>query len=223
MQPWQLITIIIILSGIIGGYANYYQNLENSGGHQSDKIRSILNGLIASACVPLFLNLLSSELIKTANQANFVHYFVLVGFCLIAAYFSDKFLFQVSESVFQLKQKQDKIEQKQADIEKKVNESSEMVENIADQHSDAKITPEAIIENAKTKSSITNTNSEVVLNEFLKGNYKFRTLDGLSSALNLDKAETNLILNELKSANIIKEFSKKDGSKLYSKNTNLIQ
>lgn len=223
MQTWLTITLIITFCGFLGGLGNYYQNTITDEGKKINLVRFILTGLIASATVPLFLKMLASNLLTDIEQKKMEAYFVLTGFCLIASYFSEKFLNHVSESVFQIKQKQEELERIQADIEKKVNQSSEMVENIADQHSDAKITPEAIIENAKTKSSITNTNSEVVLNEFLKGNYKFRTLDGLSSALNLDKNETNFILNELMSANIIKEFSKKDGSKLYSKNTNLIQ
>lgn len=84
------IVLILILSGAMGGIASYIR----------DKTLSISSyiflGIFAALTVPLFLNLTSSSIIKEIynekNSSVMPIYFVLMGFCLIAAYSSGNFL-----------------------------------------------------------------------------------------------------------------------------------
>lgn len=109
-----LIFAAMLLSGVFGGLANYFlsKNSEQSKG----VIEYLILGIVASFTVPLFLNMISSNLIeKTITDSIFL--FVFIGFCLIASVFSRKFL----ENIYN----------KLANEIQKIKENVENIENAA--------------------------------------------------------------------------------------------
>ena len=77
-----IILLIMIVAGILGGIANFF--LSDRGGDSGRRERSkyIILGVISALTVPLFLNMLSSNLLEAARTRP-VDFFVFAGFCLI--------------------------------------------------------------------------------------------------------------------------------------------
>jgi len=96
-----IVTSIIILFGILGGLVNYITTKEDHADDNSSFSRligTLISGIGASFLVPLFLNMISSDIIKeTRNDAY--KFLVLAGFCLVAAFSSRTFIKTLSSKV----------------------------------------------------------------------------------------------------------------------------
>lgn len=107
---------IMILTGILGGIANYFLSDRQGELSSRDGTKYAVLGVIAALTVPLFLNMISSNLLEAARTRP-VDFFVFAGFCLIYVVASRRVfenaankllsqLDQVKRDVSQLKQKQ---------------------------------------------------------------------------------------------------------------------
>ncbi|MFZ0483397.1 MAG: YEATS-associated helix-containing protein [Desulfobacterales bacterium] len=90
-----LVLGVMVISGTLAGLTNYFFS-EN---HKPPVLRAILGrcllGIVAALTVPLFLNIISSNLLSTA-QKNPMNLLVFNGICLIFAFV----LFRFKEIVF---------------------------------------------------------------------------------------------------------------------------
>ena len=92
--------VVMLIAGIFGGVINYL--LDQESGKSSAQLernallKSITIGLGASFLVPLFLAIISSDLIEL-NKLDSSKILVFLGFCLVAAISSRKFIFTLSE------------------------------------------------------------------------------------------------------------------------------
>ena len=84
-----VILLIMIAAGVLGGLANYFLSDRGDRGDRSSKApvrgdfyKFPILGVIAALTVPLFLNMISSNLLEAARTRP-VDYFVFAGFCLI--------------------------------------------------------------------------------------------------------------------------------------------
>lgn len=77
-----LIFGIMVLTGMLGGAANFF--LADRQGERGGKewLRYPILGMVAAFTVPLFLNMISSTLLEGARTKP-IDYFVFAGFCLI--------------------------------------------------------------------------------------------------------------------------------------------
>ncbi len=73
---------IMVLAGILGGVANYFLSDRQGELSSRDGIKYSVLGIIAALTVPLFLNMISSNLLEAARTRP-VDFFVFAGFCLI--------------------------------------------------------------------------------------------------------------------------------------------
>jgi DNA-binding transcriptional ArsR family regulator len=73
---------IMIAAGILGGVANYFLSDRQGELSSRDGFKYATLGVIAALTVPLFLNMLSSNLLEAARTRP-VDFFVFAGFCLI--------------------------------------------------------------------------------------------------------------------------------------------
>jgi DNA-binding transcriptional ArsR family regulator len=73
---------IMILAGILGGVANYFLSERPADQGRRDWGKYPILGVIAALTVPLFLNMISSNLLEAARTRP-VDFFVFAGFCLI--------------------------------------------------------------------------------------------------------------------------------------------
>ena len=73
---------IMLLAGVLGGIANYFLSDRQGELSSRDGFKYATLGVIAALTVPLFLNMLSSNLLEAARTRP-VDFFVFAGFCLI--------------------------------------------------------------------------------------------------------------------------------------------
>jgi ABC-type siderophore export system fused ATPase/permease subunit len=120
---------IILLAGIYGGIVNYFTlyNQKESGSNRKF-CGAILAGVAASFMVPLFLSMISSDLIENSRKDD-KYYFVFAGLCLVAGIFSRRFINSIGKKILdQVEKANEKINQ----VEAKNKEQVSVVKMIQD-------------------------------------------------------------------------------------------
>lgn len=211
-----IIGLIILLCGLLGGYANYHRFETNTSFQSFNLRKSLLTGLVASATVPLFLNMVSSNLLKEASESGGEYkYFIFAGFCLIAAFFSNRFLQSVSDRVIQ------DLQDKTRKIEEETTENKEKVEALIDKNVDEPNAADIDVENPIQKAEVLKEKAEdkdlnALLKSFSESNYSFRTINGLSKSTGLEISETKKLVKELENKEVLRMHKRKDGTSIYS-------
>lgn len=95
-----LVLGIMITAGILGGIANYFLAERHAEFAWRDLFKYSVLGVVAALMVPLFLNMISSNLLDLARTRP-INLFVFAGFCLIAVIFSRRFLENLSTKLIQ--------------------------------------------------------------------------------------------------------------------------
>ena len=96
---WWIVFATILLSGISGGIARFMQ--WRSRAEEPGWIGCAIMGVAAAFLVPMFLNSISSALIaQTRDQPEKL--FVLIGFCIAAAYFAQQFMDSVGRKALRM-------------------------------------------------------------------------------------------------------------------------
>jgi hypothetical protein len=114
---WQYIAILVgimLFTGLLGGLANYL-NDDNEG---RDVWKSLVLGVVATISIPLFLKIVDSSLIAGGKIDDY-SLLVFAGFCILAAYYSAKFLEGLSNRILQ-------------DLQKKVEETDQKASQAAE-------------------------------------------------------------------------------------------
>jgi DNA-binding MarR family transcriptional regulator len=108
------IAFIIVAMGLLGGWAAFLAEVPNGSPVETKQAplkRFLVLGVVAAACVPLFLSLLKSDVVRaifaTADQAGnpvppaYESYLIFIGLCLIAAFSARAFITSISKQVMQ--------------------------------------------------------------------------------------------------------------------------
>src|SRR5262245_59250815 len=98
MDPMLWIVAVILAAGVFGGFVNFYLSKPDDIPAPS-KVRSVLVGTAASFLVPLFLNMISSNLVDLIKGGDNSKLLILLGFCLVAAISSTSFIRTISDRV----------------------------------------------------------------------------------------------------------------------------
>lgn len=188
-----LLLVIIVLAGVVGGTASYFL----SESEDKTPVKSIVIGVVASFIVPVFLNMISSNLLIEAQQ-KIDKIFIFTGFCVLAAVFSRNFL----ENVY------NKVIQQVGNLEKKVEDavvepSTPDNEVSADLLSNSGLTPQQY----------------KVLRELTSGKFTYRTLSGLRNDSGLDRANFEIVINELIAKSLVNAKPNKENKTRYSIST----
>ena len=214
MEKHLILAIIIISAGLFGGLVRLFNSIDTTQKiNWKDFIKYILTGIGASILIPLFLNMISSDLIK-AEPMPILNYFIFSGFCFIGAYLSDKFLTTIGEKVLnQVKNEVNSVKRKQESTNQTVDllvdsnsEPADLLEkdksfniNTVYQSLDNKIEP-------KDKGLINDT-----LEAFAKkGNYQFRTIKGISKELSCPENVVTIIIKTFEDFGLIKKIRQRD-------------
>ena len=111
---------IILGAGIFGGLVNYLTIFTKKElGSKRRLLGTILAGIAASCLVPLFLSMISSDLIVNSRKDD-KYYFVFGGLCLIAGIFSRRFINSIGERILR------QVEKSNEKMNEVVNENKDL-------------------------------------------------------------------------------------------------
>jgi hypothetical protein len=97
LESYLLLLLGIMLStGVLGGIANYFLSERAAGFALKALLRHVVLGVVAAFTVPLFLNMISSDLLAMAKSRP-IDLFVFAGFCLLFVLFSRRLMDNLSD------------------------------------------------------------------------------------------------------------------------------
>lgn len=195
MQHFIILILIIATCGILGGIVNFLRQPLEFQSSKHSKLKSIINGIAASALVPLFLKMISSDLLSTSIN-NPIEYFTIGGFCLITSIFSNKFIDSIGDKVMN---RIDTVSQEIKEVEKEVKEVKSEVENVI---TESEITD---TRNSFTSIDILESIELDVINSINNSKYAYRALSGIAKDILLTKNETLEILTNLENKGMVQK------------------
>ncbi|MFC5303117.1 YEATS-associated helix-containing protein [Azospira restricta] len=184
---------IMILTGILGGVANYFLSDRQGELSSRDGLKYAVLGVIAALTVPLFLNMISSNLLEAARTRP-VDFFVFAGFCLIYVVASRRLFENAANKLLaqldQVKREVGQLKQQQGEVPVAVREEPAAVP----------LEPVAKVEPAKESLSY---NDVEILRAIAEENYVYGNLVGLTDKTGLGRDLVSNRLTVLKSLGII--------------------
>lgn len=200
----------ILIFGVFGGIINYFMQetspLEKVKKSKYQLFKSIFIGLAAAFLVPLFLNMISSDLIvESATDKNKL--LVVGGLCLIAAISSKAFIYTLSDKLL-------------VDFKKRIAVVEEEILPIVDKETES---DSASFSFDRSKKRIvgfkdSDTNKIKVLRALCEGKYTYRSINGIIDETEIDEEEARNILENLMSNNSIGLNEGKNGVRYYITN-----
>lgn len=202
------IIFLIFLTGFVGGLANCLSIKEDKKQTWSNFFNSVLLGIIGASLVPLFLQLTSSKLLENCGQYC-TTFLVLSGYMLIASIFSKRLIDNLGKKIFNIEDIRQEIENAQTEPEAKddlpKNERDELEQKLKTAETTKPDATQTLTTEQKDQA-IDDTNK--LLANMQSSRYKFRTLSGLAKSTQLDESKVFVILEILKSKNIVEKVTK---------------
>jgi hypothetical protein len=182
MEHYIMIIVLMSGAGFLGGITNYLR-FEQEKKDWAFFWRNVLMGISASALVPLFLTMISSNLLKE-SASDSSRFFIFFGFCLIASLSSKAFIQTVSDRLLNdLNKTKKELKEFKKDVQPIVSKETEPQEAERDA-SLLKISDFGLFDE----------NSKKVLHALGRGNYVWRTLGGIVQETGIP---TETVLNSL--------------------------
>ena len=210
MTHTQIIIIIIVGAGLLGGLTNFFLLYKLDYKTKECWInffKSIFLSLCASLTVPLFLQIISNNLIDIPENGKYPdkNYFVLTGFCVLAAFYSKRFLEDVYSKLNKLEKKVEETKQETTNtlesvtqrtetVIKKVEDLEESTEEIESDNIPTEIKDSIV----KYKSGVlAEIELEKIVQSLVSNKYSFRTISGINKDTEIDKERVKKILDHL--------------------------
>ncbi|HET8888761.1 MAG TPA: YEATS-associated helix-containing protein [Candidatus Angelobacter sp.] len=199
---------IMVFSGLLGGLVNYFlSQKEDPEGRNFGKSAAL--GIAAALLVPLFLNMISSDLLDAIRKgipgadgkpavADLSKILVFLGFCLVAAISSTAFIKTLSDRILK-EAKEAKNVARQAD--KKATATQSVIQPILDKETEAEVPTNANLALAATQPAI-HPNERKLLESLAKGK-SFRTRTGLGRETGIPRPEVEKMMDELKARGLV--------------------
>ena len=192
-----IVLLIMIAAGILGGIANYFLGDRQNDCRRGDWGKFLILGVIAALTVPLFLNMISSNLLEAARTRP-VDFFVFAGFCLIYVVASRRFFENVANKLMnqmdQVRREMGQMKQQQQDIPPAAPAPREEPIPVTETPAIAK--PEVI------KESLSYNDIEI-LRALAEDSYVYGNLVGLTDKTGLARDLVSTRLTVLKNLGII--------------------
>lgn len=236
---------MITISGLIGGVVNYFMIADNSrklimrkkeGQYAPSMrfvfLRCIVVGLGASILVPLFLQMISSNLVQDVLKSKVDKIFVFVGFCVVASIFSRRFIISIGEKLLKeledTKQTAEEANLKAIEAKQIAEESDNKADAVVDAVGEVESKEDVVLQDGVELSNeiskkqlipsqtISEINRKVLRALLLKPNVTFRSITGISKDTELGSSIIKHILNDLIDSGLVRKLVRADGSDLYS-------
>lgn len=193
------VLLAILIAGIIGGLINKFRDKDLA----SKYWKSIIKGIGAAIIVPLFLELVKSDIVSKESE-SWYNYFIFGGLCIIFAIFSDSFFESISK----------KLMNQMDTLNNKVNEIQENTE-------EKDIPEEKILKNLKSnKRTDLDDDIKKVTNSIINSKFSYRTISGIAKETDLDQEKIIDVLGILKTNGIAESKKNKKGNEIWKINLN---
>jgi hypothetical protein len=189
-----VILLIMIVAGLLGGVANYFLSDRAADHSGRDWAKYPVLGVIAALTVPLFLNMISSNLLEAARTRP-VDFFVFAGFCLIYVVASRRVFENVANKLLT---QMDQIKREMSQMKQKQNEAPPVVREEIVPVQEA---PPAVVKEP-VKESLSYNDIEI-LRALAEENYVYGNLVGLTDKTGLARELVSTRLTVLKNLGII--------------------
>jgi hypothetical protein len=203
------ILTVLIIGGVLGGAVNRVLGKPDDTPPPS-WARSILVGFAASFLVPLFLNMISSDLIKRPNGAGFADLLVLLGFSLVAAISSTAFIRTLSDRVLQ----EAKLAQREAaEAKAGVTNVQKTMQPIVDKETES----DSLADEAKPlmAESQPQTDDMMLLKALTGGRWALRSQSGLAKETGIDPVATSQHLETLLAQGMVGRTTTRNGPRWF--------
>jgi len=196
MDQYILVVILMIGAGLLGGITNYFR-IEQEKKDLFSFSKNILMGVSASLLIPLFLNMISSNLLKETGSDS-SKYLILFGFCLIASLSSKAFIQTISDRLLnEVKNTKEKLENMERDLEPIISKETEGQE------------PDVPNSFLKVRAFSFDEDRKKVLKSLDSSKYAWRSLTGIAQETGLPKENVLNSLNWLSSNGLVVKTSEK--------------
>lgn len=189
---------IMVLAGILGGVANFFLSDRQGELVPRDWIKYSILGVIAALTVPLFLNMISSNLLEAARTRP-VDFFVFAGFCLIYVVASRR-LFENAAN--KLLSQLDQVKRDVSHLKQQKHQTLQTPPAPAFAREEAPVAPEAAVKTEPAKESLSYNDVEI-LRAIAEENYVYGNLAGLTDKTGLGRDLVSNRLTVLKNLGII--------------------
>lgn len=227
MQPLIDIALVMLAAGCLGGLVNFYI-ADPEQEKQLPWWQHIIVGVAAAFMVPLFLNMISGDLIDKirgvdGKAGDYSKMFVLAGFCLVAAVSSRAFIRTLSDKILQeVRSAKQKAEQAADQAETAAEQATAATAdaNIARQavapfveDDDQDLSPEAATSRAaaQTVAPELSEPERAVLRALQGSNFALRSITGIANDAGMSKASTSEAVTRLLSKELVGETIGKSG------------
>lgn len=183
---------IMMLAGILGGIANYFLSDRQGELSRRDGFKYAVLGVIAALTVPLFLNMLSSNLLEAARTRP-VDFFVFAGFCLIYVVASRRLFENAANKLLA------QVDQVRRDVNQLKQQRSEVPQVLREE---APVPPAEPLKAEAAKESLSYNDVEI-LRAIAEENYVYGNLAGLTDKTGLSRELVSNRLTVLKNLGII--------------------
>ena len=197
------IALVMLAAGTLGGLVNSYLS-DPADERPLEWWKQVVVGIVAAFMVPLFLNMISGDLLDKIRGVegrlpDYSKLFVLAGFCLVAAVSSRAFIGSLSERVLQ----QVKSANKKADEAKEqAAEAKAVVAPLVEAE-----TPDEPVAFSRSVDVVPETatpaNELAVLKAMASSSYSLRSITGIAKDTGLSKPVVNSTLTSLISKNLV--------------------
>ena len=189
-----IILLIMVAAGILGGVANCYLGERQAESGRREWGKYLTLGVIVALTVPLFLNMISSNLLE-APRTRPVEFFVFGGFCLIYVVSSRRLVENMTNRLFgQMEQMKRDLGQ----IRERQTESTQTA--VREEPSEGNGATPARPDPAKESLSY---NDIEILRALAKDNYVYGNLAGITDETGLTREVVSNRLTVLKNLGII--------------------
>ena len=186
-----VILLIIVAAGILGGGANYFLSERQRDAVQREWLRYAILGVVAALTVPLFLNMISSNLLEAARTRP-VDFFVFGGFCLIYVVASRRVFENVANKFMQ---QMDQMKREMAQLKRPEPSSSRDEPQLAAESAPA-------LKSEVVRESLSYNDVEI-LRALADESYVYGNLAGLTDKTGLARELVSVRLTVLKNLGVI--------------------
>jgi hypothetical protein len=212
MEKYVILILIILVAGTFGGIVRYLNTVDiTEPTNWKAVLKYVLTGIGSATLIPLFLNMLSSNLLA-GDEIAILNYFIFAGFCFIGAFLSEKFISTIGERILnEVKQVKKEQQENEGKIDALIENESEPEEDMQEKSEKVK----NILTERRSKTDNTKDHLMMeVLDSFRNSQYKFRSSKGISTELGYPEEMVSNTIKTLEENALLRSVSRTRDNKV---------